>query len=108
MRLPDGRQFDPDPDNKYSKVMRSVIENDCVAHVREANEARKNDLRTIAWYVDCGDDDFLFDYNIEFYQAMRDAKIPCQLRIRDGGHVWEYWRNSLYNLFPFMSRTFNK
>ena len=59
-------------------------------------------------YVDCGDDDFLFDYNIEFYQAMRDAKIPCQLRVRDGGHVWEYWRNSLYNLFPFMSRTFGK
>lgn len=108
MRLPDGRQFDSDPDNKYSKVMRSVIENDCVAHVREADDTRKKELRSIAWYVDCGDDDFLFDYNIEFYQAMRDAKIPCQLRVRDGGHVWEYWRNSLYNLFPFMSRTFGK
>ena len=54
----------------------------------EADEDRKADLRSVAWFVDCGDDDFLLDRNIEFYQAMRNAGVPCQFRVRDGGHDW--------------------
>ena len=74
--------------------------------VAEADDARKEALRTVAWFVDCGDDDFLFDGNIDFYQTMRRAKIPCELRVRDGIHDWVYWELSLYDCLPFVSRAF--
>ena len=79
----------------------------CVDYVKNADEARKQELRTVKWFVDCGDDDFLFDGNIDFYQAMRRAHIPCQLRVRDGGHTWEYWHSALYIALPWVSRSFN-
>ena len=84
--------------NKYS----------CVEFVKSADEATKQALRTVAWYVDCGDDDFLFDCNMDFIAAMRKAGIPYQLRVRDGAHTWEYWHSALYEALPFVSRVFNK
>ena len=97
-----------DPNSKIAILTRSVIENSCVKYVTEANENRKADLRNVAWFVDCGDDDFLLDRNIEFYQAMRNAGIPCQFRVRDGGHDWEYWHSALYQCLPFVTRIFGK
>ncbi len=111
MDIPAMRQAagdDPDPTNKMALLTRAVQENSCVRFVREADEARKAQLRTIQWFVDCGDDDFLLDCNLEFYQAMRDAQIPCQLRVRDGGHTNEYWHSALYTCLPFVSRNFGK
>jgi len=100
-------QYD-DPNGKLAKLTRSVIENSCVDYVLKADEARKNELRGVAWYVDCGDDDFLLDRNIEFFQAMRNNGIPCQFRVRDGGHDWEYWHSALYRCLPFVTRCFGK
>ena len=80
----------------------------CVDYITEANEARKEQLRTVQWFVDCGDDDFLFDCNLDFYQAMRRAHIPCQLRVRDGAHTWEYWHSALYIALPYVSRVFGR
>lgn len=96
------------PDGKLAKLTRSVIENSCVDYVLKADETRKEQLRTVQWFVDCGDDDFLLDRNIEFFQAMRNANIPCQFRVRDGGHVWEYWRSALYTCLPFITRCFKQ
>lgn len=100
-------RFD-DPNGKLAILTRSVIENSCVDYVAQADEARKAQLRTVAWYVDCGDDDFLLDRNIEFFQAMRRAGIPCQFRVRDGGHDWEYWHSALYQCLPFVTRMFKQ
>jgi enterochelin esterase-like enzyme len=94
------------PNNKMEILNKSVIENSCVDFVKNASDAKKEELRTIAWYVDCGDDDFLIDRNIEFYHAMRAAQIPMQFRVRDGGHTWEYWHSALYTCLPFVSRNF--
>ena len=96
------------PDDKLSILTRSVIERDCIRYVREADEAALDALRTVSWFVDCGDDDFLLDCNTEFYRAMRNAHIPCQLRVRDGSHNWEYWHTALYQCLPFASRAFMK
>lgn len=96
------------PDDKMAILTRSVIENSCVKYVEEADEKRKEQLRDVVWFVDCGDDDFLLDRNIEFFQAMRNAQIPCQFRVRDGGHTWEYWHSALYTCLPFVTRHFNK
>ena len=95
------------PDDKVAKLTRSVIENSCTDYVRNADEQTCERLRTVAWFVDCGDDDFLLDVNIEFYQAMRRRHITCQFRVRDGGHTWEYWHTALYACLHFVSRNFS-
>ncbi|MDC0935090.1 hypothetical protein OAS39_02305 [Pirellulales bacterium] len=37
------------------------------------------------WYIDCGDDDFLYEGNSLIHIAMRKRQIGHQFRIRDGG-----------------------
>lgn len=97
-----------DPNGKLAILTRSVIAHSCSNYVALADEQRRETLRSVAWYVDCGDDDFLLDRNIEFYQAMRQAGIPCEFRVRDGGHDWEYWHSALYQCLPFVSRMFRQ
>jgi S-formylglutathione hydrolase FrmB len=109
MNLPqDGAVPSKNPEDKMSLLSKSVQENNCIKYVEDADEARKNQLRSVKWFVDCGDDDFLLDRNIEFTQAMRRQQIPCEFRVRDGGHTSEYWHSALYTCLPFVSRNFGK
>lgn len=96
------------PADKMALLNKAVKELSCIKYVQEGDEARKAALRTVQWFVDCGDDDFLLDRNIEFVQAMRRAFIPLQFRVRDGGHTWEYWHSALYTCLPFVTRCFGK
>lgn len=96
------------PDDKMAILTASVIENSCVDYVANASDEVKDQLRSVKWFVDCGDDDFLLDRNIEFTQAMRAARIPCEFRVRDGAHTWEYWHSALYTCLPFVTRCFGK
>lgn len=97
-----------DPNGKLAILTRSVIDNSCVKYVAESDEDTRRQLRSVSWFVDCGDDDFLLDRNIEFFRAMRSAGIPCQFRVRDGGHDWEYWHSALYVCLPFVTRVFGR
>lgn len=97
-----------DPNGKLAILTRSVIGHSCINYVMLADEHQCDMLRSVAWYVDCGDDDFLLDCNIKFYQIMRQTGIPCEFRVRDGGHDWEYWHSSLYQCLPFVSRIFRR
>ncbi len=94
------------PDDKIARLTRSVQDHSCVRYVAEADSARQEKLRGVQWFVDCGDDDFLLDRNIEFVQAMHRAGVPLQFRVRDGGHDSEYWHTALYYCLPFVSRAF--
>jgi enterochelin esterase-like enzyme len=94
------------PDDKMAILTKSVQENNCTKYVEDAGDATKEKLKTVAWFVDCGDDDFLLDRNIEFTQAMHKAGIPCQFRVRDGGHTWEYWHSALYSCLRFVTLNF--
>lgn len=96
------------PDDKMAILTKSVQEHSCIKYVQNADEATKEQIRSVKWYVDCGDDDFLLDRNIEFFHAMRQAQIPLEFRVRDGGHVNEYWHSALYTCLPFVSRCFGK
>jgi enterochelin esterase-like enzyme len=98
----------PAQDKKFAELNRTVIDNHCVKFIEKADDNTKEKLKTVRWFVDCGDDDFLFDVNIAFCQAMRKAQIPYQLRVRDGGHDWEYWHSALYIALPFISDGFTK
>ncbi|NDV95109.1 esterase family protein [Dysgonomonas sp. 521] len=109
MNIPEHGAAQPrEPGDKLAILTQSVKDNSCVKYVIEADEECKKQLRTVKWFVDCGDDDFLLDRNIEFFQAMRKAHIPCEFRMRDGGHTWEYFHSALYTCLPFLSRNFGK
>lgn len=97
-----------DEKDKMWHLTKAVNKLSCVDFVNNADDKTKEALRTVAWYVDCGDDDFLFECNMNLVLAMRKAGVPYQLRVRDGGHTWEYWHSALYNALPFFSRQFNK
>lgn len=108
MDIPDPNTNPTPGQEKMTFLGISVHERNAIDFVKNADKKTLAQLRTIKWFVDCGDDDFLFDVNIAFFQAMRNAKVPCQLRVRDGGHTWEYWHSALYTALPFVSRSFTK
>lgn len=64
--------------------------------------------KAVRWYIDCGDDDFLFEGNSLIHIAMRKKEIPHEFRIRDGGHTWTYWRASLPEVLRFISDAFHQ
>ena len=68
-------------------------------------DEQKNAVR---WFIDCGDDDFLFEGNSLAHIAMRKKEIPHEYRIRDGGHSWTYWRESLPVVLSFVSDAFHQ
>jgi enterochelin esterase-like enzyme len=64
--------------------------------------------KAVRWYIDCGDDDFLFEGNSLVHIAMRKKEIPHEYRVRDGVHSWVYWRASLPNVLEFVSMAFHQ
>lgn len=64
--------------------------------------------KAIRWYIDCGDDDFLYEGNSLIHIAMRKKEIPHEYRVRDGGHSWPYWRSALPNVLEFVSDGFHR
>ena len=62
----------------------------------------------VRWYIDCGDDDFLYEGNSLVHIAMRKREIPHEYRVRDGGHTWTYWRGSLPAVLEFVSQAFHQ
>lgn len=72
------------------------------------NNMPEDQKKAVRWYIDDGDDDFLFEGNALVHIAMRKKDIPHEFRIRDGGHTWTYWRSSLPNVLEFVSMTFHQ
>jgi enterochelin esterase-like enzyme len=64
--------------------------------------------QAVRWYIDCGDDDFLYEGNSLVHIAMRKKEIPHEFRIHDGGHSWNYWRNALPTVLEFVSQAFHQ
>ncbi len=64
--------------------------------------------KAVRWYIDCGDDDFLYEGNSLAHIAMRKKEIPHEFRTRDGGHNWTYWRTALPVVLEFVSQGFHQ
>ena len=65
-------------------------------------------MKSVRWYIDCGDDDFLYEGNSLAHIEMRKKGVPHEFRIRDGGHTWTYWRESLPEVLDFVSMAFHQ
>lgn len=72
------------------------------------NNSDENQVKSIRWFIDCGDDDFLYEGNSLVHITMRKKEIPHEFRIRDGRHSWTYWRASLPTVLQFVSDAFHQ
>lgn len=92
------------------KLADSLVENYYTKHnalslINSLPDAQKKAVR---WYIDCGDDDFLYEGNSLVHIAMRKKDIPHEFRINDGGHSWTYWRTALPHVLEFVSQAFHQ
>jgi enterochelin esterase-like enzyme len=94
------------PGSKLVITDNSVRDHSALDFVANADAATIGQLKTVKWFLDCGDDDFLLQLSVDLHFKMKAAGIPGQLRVRDGGHTWEYWHTALYTALPFASRNF--
>lgn len=95
-----------DPKSKFSLLTKAVAELGAVKLLEAMDKEELKKLHTVAWFIDCGDDDFLLEQSEQLHMKMRHLRIPAQFRVRDGNHNWEYWHNSLRWCLPFVSRNF--
>lgn len=65
-------------------------------------------LRTVRYYIDCGDDDFLYAGNSMLHIYLRQKEIPHEYRVRDGAHTWTYWRTGLPAGLAFIGQSFRR
>lgn len=72
------------------------------------DRADKKALNSVRFYIDCGDDDFLYAGNAALHVKMRDMGIQHEFRVRDGKHEWEYWRTGLVEGLRFISQKFHR
>lgn len=96
--LPGDRMPEEMPEtSKVRPYYISVRDRDCAKYVSEASPATIEALKTVKWYQDCGDNDFLRDVNLDYYKALRAAGIDGRLTVRPGEHNWVFWQASLPN-----------
>lgn len=85
----------------------SVRAHSAIDFVANADNQTIGRLQTVRWYLDCGDDDALLPLSVDLHLKMKAAGIHSELRVRDGGHTWEYWHTALGTSLPFASRNFS-
>lgn len=102
-----GRRLERGTDKKYTEDEKEGYFKTHSA-VQLVNTMSEEKLKSVRWYIDCGDDDFLFEGNSLVHIAMKKRKIPHEYRIRDGAHNWTYWRESLPEVLRFVSMTFHQ
>ena len=65
-------------------------------------------LKSVRWYIDCGDNDFLYEGNSLVHIALKKRGVPHEYRVRNGSHNWTYWRGSLPRVLAFVSEHFHQ
>lgn len=70
--------------------------------------AKPDAFKNVRFYIDCGDDDFLYKGNSAFHTVLRDLKVEHEYRVRNGGHTWSYWRTGLADGLKFIGESFHR
>lgn len=103
-----GREGRNGEKTKMYYTSEAVRQHSALAFMDRADDAVKEQLKSVKWFFDCGDDDMLLGDTFELYKKMRLGGIKAELRVRNGGHTWEYWRAALRTALPFVSRCFKE
>ncbi|MDR1182377.1 MAG: esterase family protein, partial [Bacteroidales bacterium] len=64
----------------------------------------EDNKKSVYFYIDCGDDDFLYLGNSTLHIVMRNLKVNHEYRVRDGEHTWTYWRQCLYDGLIYINK----
>jgi len=99
------RWLKDNPNLPDSAITKYFNDQNVVSLVNNMPDSLKKSVR---WYIDCGDDDFLYEGNCLVHIAMRKREIPHEFRVRDGAHNWTYWRASLPAVLQFVSDAFHQ
>ena len=97
-----------DPDSKLILTANAVREHSALDFMDKADAATIDRLKTVQWFLDCGDDDDLMPLSVDLYRKMKKAGLRSELRVRNGAHTWEYWHTALRLSLPFASRNFSE
>jgi len=103
------------PDNEYGlpenykehsiqemfKAMDPVEEND-----RPWTPGAEETVQLPKIFIDCGDDDFLLNENMNLVKILNDKNVDFEFRVHDGAHTWEYWRTALGETMQFIGDSF--
>lgn len=95
-----------DPSAEWRQQL--VEEHNPIRSVEKGTEADVLRWKNVRWFIDCGDKDFTYDANIDLIAAFRKQGIPYELRIKSGGHDWNYWRQSLHDALVYISQQLPK
>jgi len=94
-------------DRQYSESEKqSYFEKHSAVHLMKTMP--EDQIKSVRWYIDCGDDDFLYEGNSLIHIEMKKRNIPHEYRVRDGAHNWTYWRESLPKVLEFVSMSFHQ
>lgn len=84
----------------------SLAANNPAVFVEKAEEEAIAALKSVRWYADCGDNDYVYEGNIQYFLAMKSKGIPLDYRMRSGVHGWYYWVTGMSSLLRFISTGF--
>lgn len=96
------KQYPDIKDEEIAKYFSNLCATELIKNMPEDQK------KAVRWYIDCGDDDFLYEGNSLIHIAMRKKEIPHEFRIRDGAHNWTYWREALPTVLEFVSQAFHQ
>ena len=70
-----------------------------------AKSISEEKLKSVNWYITCGDDDELLYGNSVLNKTFMDRKIPHEYRVYDGKHNWYYWRDHIGEGLRFFAKS---
>ena len=97
--------IDINAQNNNTKIKAWFEHHSAIELVKQIPDDQKNAIR---WYIDSGDDDFLYEGNTLIHILMRKKNIHHEFRTREGVHNWTYWREALPKVLEFVSDEFHQ
>ena len=96
----DTSKYDEETLEAYAKIQ------NVESQLADASEEKMKQIRSVRWYISCGDDDFLAEGNSLLHIQFLKNKIPHEYRVKDGAHTWTYWRMELPLVMEFVAKSF--
>ena len=106
-----GKKNDKKADAKPAQAPAAQAQNNTFTSgidLENLDPAKAEEMKTVAWTLDCGDDDFLFAGNVQTYQQMKKLGMNIQFRTREGVHASYYWYEALGLAMQFATRHFSE
>ncbi len=69
---------------------------------------KASSLRSILWYIDCGNQDDLLPSSKAFYNLLQEYQFPASYSVGQGDHNYPYWTRRLAYALEFWGATMQK